>query len=300
MFYKDDSELYVQSTRSDGELNLRYVTPELKERTYRHINSRIENSKRNKNLLTHYKNAEIHMVAEIINRVPMYCNVIASRGYSNILFVGHFNASQYKWYLKTRPADPDTRLYHELPPERDGQENFVDLNICHQFVPIIWDMYGYKPNMDYVQPPHSRNLGMMHELYQKFELNRVRSDTQYRHGDTQFVLSDWDENPYDAVVFAGVPEAVGKDSFSMTDVVDSLSAYVTDDCEFIDLWGNQSHDYRFYGNEADRLPTDNNVATAFRIRGDWDKQVRNEGRPEEYALMCKNINAYRKSFILEP
>jgi hypothetical protein len=161
-------------------------------------------------------------------------------------------------------------------------------------------MYGYKPNMDYVQPPHSRNLGMMHELYQKFELNRVRSDTQYRHGDTQFVLSDWDENPYDAVVFAGVPEAVGKDSFSMTDVVDSLSAYVTDDCEFIDLWGNQSHDYRFYGNEADRLPTDNNVATAFRIRGDWDKQVRNEGRPEEYALMCKNINAYRKSFILEP
>jgi hypothetical protein len=305
MFWRDEQEPIISSTDTNGNSTLTYVYQEQKLETYRWLNSRIVNALRSKDIILKYKSEEVHMVAEAMNRVPMYCNLLTSLGYKNILFIGHFNAAQYSWLLDRKEVFPETRMYDAFPPERNGFLHYPDPHVLFQFIPIFMKHWGYSPKITFVRPPEPRHKGIIHHLYNLFKVSdqMVTCNVQYKHGMTEeeiaFGGTDPD-NPFDAVVFAGVPKMPGKDSFTMSDVKDAFAAYVTPNCEFVDLWAQYDDSefggHRFFNDEhKHEVDAEEAISEVFHTRAMWDQESRNSGRPEEYNFMRRMVKIFSNS-----
>ena len=174
MFWRDEQEPIISSNDTHGDSTLTYISQDEKLETHRWLNSRIVNAVKSQDLVLRYKTEEVHMVAEAMNRVPMYCNLITSLGYKNILFIGHFNTSQYKWLLDRKEVDPNTRMYDCFPPERNGFLHYPDPHILFQFIPIFMKHWGYEPKITFARPPESRHKGIIHHLYNLFPFFRFK------------------------------------------------------------------------------------------------------------------------------
>jgi hypothetical protein len=298
MFWRDEQEPIISSNDTHGDSTLTYISQDEKLETHRWLNSRIVNAVKSQDLVLRYKTEEVHMVAEAMNRVPMYCNLITSLGYKNILFIGHFNTSQYKWLLDRKEVDPNTRMYDCFPPERNGFLHYPDPHILFQFIPIFMKHWGYEPKITFARPPESRHKGIIHHLYNLFKVTEqmVTCNIQYKHGMTEeeitFGGTDPDER-FDAVIFAGVPKLSNKNSFTMSDVKDAFGAYITPNCEFVDLWAQYDTENRFFNDEhRHEVDTEEAIAEVFHTRAMWDKESRNATRPEEYNFMRRMVRIF--------
>jgi len=306
MFYRDDQETIISDVDQHGDSKITYVSQEEKLETYRFINSRLVNSIKQNQLVCLYKNEEVHMVAEAMNRAPLYCNFLTSRGYKNILFVGHYNSGQYHWYLDKAKNNPNTRMYMPFPPERNHLNYYPDINIILQFIPIFMKKWGYAPKVTIARPPESRHRGLIHYLYNKFKVadNMETCNRQYKHG-TPF---DWkmkdratSAEKFDAVVFAGIPMHDGKQSFNLDQVKHHFAKYCTSNVEYVDIWNNYDLDdgMRFFRSQRKhRIDVTGNIGEVITTRAIWDKETRNAGRPEEYGFLKRQIKVYSSEELL--
>lgn len=306
MFYKDDQETIISRTDTHGDAVLTFISKEDKLESYRILNSRIVNCIEDQGLVLTYKNKAVHMVAEAMNRVPMYCNALTSRGYHNILFVGHFWTGQYEWILERSTINPRTTMYDQFPPERDGSNWYPDIHILLQFIPIFMKQWKYHPEVSIVRPPEPRHKGIIHHLYNKYKVaeNLVTCNQQYQMGmgPDEIAFDGWDpENKYDALVFLGVPRKHGTESFTMQQVKDTFGHMLTPNAEIVDIWNQYDNvqsstglrffmDHRAYG-----LENRSTLSEVFHCRSTWDKETRNQGIGAEFDFMKRFLKFYSRN-----
>ena len=87
MFWRDEQEPIISSNDTHGDSTLTYISQDEKLETHRWLNSRIVNAVKSQDLVLRYKTEEVHMVAEAMNRVPMYCNLITSTLQEHLFFL---------------------------------------------------------------------------------------------------------------------------------------------------------------------------------------------------------------------
>ena len=289
MFFNTINETILRETNENGPV-WRFVYGSEKEDMARSLNGQInENVKANKLYLRH-ASSDINTIEETLSRSPMYCNFLKTKGYENILFVGHFNTGQHSWLL---PWDAD-RHVDLLPPERTGMGQLVDPNIVLQFIPLIWKMYSYTGDIKVCQPPESKHKGIMHALYKNNGLSNsmIPTSCQYRHGMDKFEFNlslPVGQSKFDAVVFLGVPK--NEESFSSEQVKACFSPICTSDFDLVDMYYNGGDFTKFiFGEKEDNTES---LTRVFSNRSEWDAAVREDGgRPEELLLMDRIISVY--------
>lgn len=283
MFYstKDESVLRDGVTQS-------HFPGRMKHNIVKIMNHFLKEETVNKGKYLRYKNHEVNVVEESVSRATMFCNALMSRGYKNVLFVGHYNDHQTHWMLDKFSG----RMIDILPPERDDMQSFPDLNIVAQFIPLVFKTMGYEASFSIPRPPESKHKGVMHSLYEKMGMidNSLACSHQYKHGQTSWSL-DGDNEKFDAVVFLGVPMMDQGVGFEEDQVREIFAPMCTEDFEMVDIYyGLPSTVKWFNGEEKDNGPM---VDVAFSVRSSWDDNVKTGGgRPEEYQIMKTMISVF--------
>lgn len=283
MFYSTKDESILR----DG-VTLSNLSGRIKHRFVQEINSVLKQSTTDKGKYLRYKNHDINIVEEAFSRAPMFCNAIVSRGYKNVLFVGHYNDHQTHWMLDKFTG----RMIDVLPPERDHMQYFPDLNIVAQFIPVTLKMMGYDMSFTVARPPEAKHKGVMTSVYEFAGLvnHSLPCSQQYKHGQTSWSLTGNHEK-FDAVVFLGVPMVDQGVGFEEDQVREIFAPMCTEDFEMVDIYyGLPSPVKWFNGEEKDSTTM---VDVAFSVRSGWDHDVKTGGgRPEEYEIMKKMIKVF--------
>ena len=283
MFLSTKPEIVLRDGSTDS-----FISSLRKEHLLRAITSIIKSVTVDSGKYLRYQNNEIHVIEEAFSRAPMFCNAIASRGYKNILFVGHYNDHQTHWMLDKFAG----RMIDVFPPERDHMQYFPDMNIIAQFIPIIFSAYGYESSFSIARPPEPKHKGTMHDIYGKSVIfnHSLACSQQYKHGQTSWSLTG-DHEKFDAVVFLGVPMADQSVGFEEDQVREIFAPMCTEDFEMVDIYyGLPSSVKWFNGEEKDNTTM---VDLAFSVRSGWDDDVKTGGgRPEEYDIMKKMISVF--------
>lgn len=269
----------------DG-VNQKFVSKEKKETLARSMNSELNRSTIRKGKYLRHKSDEINMSEEAISRAPMFCNAIMSKGYKNILFIGHVNVGQSHWMLNQKAG----RMIDVIPPERQGASTFPDMNIIAQFIPLMMNLYGYDIDFTIVRPPEDKHKGVMHEMYMSSGLldDTLTCSHQYKHGQLAWSL-EGEHDKFDAVVFLGVPMQAPEVGFEEDQVREIFAPMCTPEFDMVDIYyGAPSSVKWFNGEEKDSKTM---VDTAFSLRSQWDAEM-SQGRPEEYDIMHNMIKVF--------
>ena len=270
MFFNDKDEIILKDGNTES-----FVSGEEKLGLSRHLNSVAKNVTVKQGKYLRYKNDELNVIEEAINRAPMFCNALMSRGYKNILFVGHYNDHQTHWMLDKFAG----RMVDVLPEEREDMQTFPDLNIVSQFIPLVLRMMRYDVSFVIPRPPESKHKGAMHSLYESVGMieNSIACSQQYKHGHDSWSL-EGDHEPFDAVVFLGVPMVDKGIGFEEDQVREIFAPMCTEDFEMVDIYyGLPSSVKWFNGEEKDT--TEPMMDVAFSIRSTWDDDVKTGGDP---------------------
>lgn len=237
-----------------------------------------------------WKDEDVNVVDEGLNRAPMFCNMLASRGYKNILFVGHHQASQSHWMLDEFAG----RMVDIMPPERKGMKTFPDLNVTSQFIPAWWKWAKYDASCTVVVPPSPSHQGAVHgAIYPTcgLEDNMMPSSKEYQHGCDGWSLNGSTSEPFDAVVFLGVPMAYPETGFEEDQVRETFAPYCTEDFDIVDIWYGRPTPKRWVN--GDKKDSSESVEHAFAVRSTWDDDVKSQGgRPEEEMIMKGMVSIF--------
>jgi len=284
MFYNPKDE----SVLRDGTL-LSEVPAASKRAHFDFLNKCLKENTTRKGKYLRYSNNEVHAVAELFSRGPMMCNAIMSRGYNNILFVGHYNDHQTHWLLDKFSG----RMVDVMPEERSSMHSFPDLNITSQFIPLVMWMYGYEPSFSVVRPSEEKYTGVMTEAYDMFSLDKksLSCSSQYKHGMSGWTLDAEKEEKFDAVVFLGVPMSDPEVGFEEDQVRETFAPYCTPDFEMVDIYYGASYPSKWQNGEAkDFTP---HIETAFTVRVSWDEDFGGKyDCPEEFDIMDRMFTVY--------
>ena len=228
MFFNDQNEIILKDGNTasffSGSKKMALVT---------YLNSVAKNVTINQGKYLRYKNDEVNVIEEAFNRAPMFCNALMSRGYKNILFVGHYNDHQTHWMLDKFSS----RMIDVLPEEREDMQTFPDMNIVAQFIPLVFKAMGYDASFVIPRPPESKHKGAMHSLYESVGMieNSIGCSQQYKHGQDTWSL-DGDHEKFDAVVFLGVPMTDKGIGFEEDQVREIFAPMCTEDFEMVDIY----------------------------------------------------------------
>jgi len=282
MFYNPKN----QSVLLDGEVSTIYTYGDL---LASEVQSFLNLSTLHKGKYLRYKNHEINVVKEAFSRAPMMCNAIKSRGYTNVLFVGHYNDYQTHWMLDKFSG----RMVDLMPEERSDMQTFPDLNIVSQFVPLLWSAMKYEGDFAVVRPTEDKYQGVMHGMYDTFDVssNALSCSGQYKHGMSGWTLDAEKEEKFDAVVFLGVPMSDPEVGFEEDQVRETFAPYCTPDFEMVDIYYGASYPSKWQNGEAkDFTP---HIETAFTVRVSWDEDFGGKyDCPEEFDIMDRMFTVY--------
>lgn len=281
MFFNTSDETIL----TDGE-NQKFVSKGKKEHLALQMNTALNQATVKKGKYLRHKSDEINMSEEMLSRAPMFCNAIMSKGYKNVLFVGHVNEGQSHWMLSYR-AD---RMVDLLPPERAHMTTFPDMNIIAQSIPLVMDMYGYNAKFTIVRPPETKYKGAMHEMYMASGMidKTLTCSHQYKHGQSSWSL-EGEHEKFDAVVFLGVPMQDQEVGFEDDQVREIFAPMCTPEFDMIDIYYGASSAVKWInGEEKDNQTM---VDMSFALRSSWDDWI-TEGRPEECEIMKNMIKVF--------
>ena len=281
MFYNPKLES-IQSNSSTQ----KYVSEMSKEMLAGRLEGCVKNVTTNQGKYLRTWNGEVDVVEEAISRAPMFANVLKSRGYKNILFVGHFNDHQTSWILDKFAG----RMIDLVPEERGDAQTYPDLNVVVQFIPVIMKEFGYEDSFTVARPSESKHQGVMHEVYSECGVPVSPCGTQYKHGHQSFGMEHSGE-PFDAVVFLGVPMSTPDVGFEEDLVRSVFAPMCTEDFEMVDLYYGAPSSVKWQnGEEKSSLPE---VQSAFTTRVSWDHGfARQGGSPEEFDIMARMFTVY--------
>lgn len=268
---------------SDGTQS--HVSSEMKEEMARNLNAVFNYVAIKKGKYLRHSSEEVNVSEEMLSRGPMFCNALMTRGYKNILFVGHFNAGQSNWIL-----DRDAgRMIDIMPPERDSLTVFPDMNIVAQSIPMVMNAFDYDCEVTIARPPEDKHKGAMHQMYNVYASECVSlCSHQYKHGQSSWTL-EGEHEKFDAVVFLGVPMQDQEVGFEEDLVREIFAPMCTPEFDMVDIYyGAPSAVKWFNGEEKDSKSM---VDTAFSLRSVWDEDV-SEGRPEESLIMHSMVKVF--------
>jgi hypothetical protein len=289
MFYRTSNETITKKV--DDKFISTYVHKKRKSTEYGRLNYLIEAELIRNDISLYYKHGSLNVVAEIFNRAPMYLNFLSLRGYKNILFVGHYNSGAQKYWH--HPAKSDY-VVHQQPPERSAQERVADFNLIMQFLPVVRMAYGYTSfNMHVLQPPEWRHRHIVHALYNRYGVDLLPVNKQYKHGMSSLDITPPPEFKYDAVVFAGVPKEYDDTTFDISDVRKTFEPYCVKGFDIVDLYYQDKDNGKYIGGYTKDITTE--LTAVFTNRSFWDDRM-NSYRPEtkeiEYNLMKDMVSVY--------
>lgn len=310
MFFKDAQEIIIKycstfGVATDQRSSHWVYVSEDKKRELRHtleykLNRMLDEDRQH---IVNYKNEEINFISEVMNRVPMLCNFLTASAYRRVLFVGHYDASQYHWFHNNKKWTPHRNWPHVWPKERSHLRYMPDFNVLSQFIPLLIEHLNYKITGQFVKPQDSRHTSNMHKLYDEMLIQSgdhftvFNSEKQYKHGMSSSELGlhtwDFDGKLFDAVVFLGVPNK-DENGFSVETLKETFGLWIHPDCHFVDFWlGDETN--RFKDSENHEHQAERSLGEVMHVRGSWDPQIKRGGRGEEYDLLRKFIKVYRRS-----
>lgn len=296
MIYRAVNELVAHQNRRYGSSLGKYIHNEQKKNAWGKLNYFLGGEQRKNDIDVSWQDADSHTVSDVFNYCPMILNYLTLRGYANVLFVGHFLTGQKKWYF---PRDGDRSLF-DTPAHKAQEQSMVDPNIWVQFIPLVHQAYnyyepsGYRMSMHTCQPPESRHRGIMHGVYQRYEIDLVPVAKQYKHADDVSISIDTPRgHKYDCIVFAGVPKKTEDTQFSHHHVRSIFAPYCQEKFDIVDL-NFQPEDYSKHI-EGVTLKNDEWLNEVFAIRNIWDDHFRDlpeEDKAIEYAILDNMISTY--------
>lgn len=286
MLYKENSEFIVY-TKEDDIYKSKMVHSSVKSTLYGELNGRLANYKSNVQPLINYKTETQNGMLSVLTRGPVLLNIIAGRGYKNVLFVGHYNQGKQSNWMKS-PDDPS--IIDEIPYESRNITSVMDFNISYQFLPIIAKEYGYGFNVTVAKPPESRHLGAIHYLYERFEVPTITTNKQYKHGSVSTTLTETPDEQYDAIVFLGVPKKYNDTTFTSQQIKARWSGALKAGGELFDVYYADEDKLRFSDRE-NRIDINAQIVKAFSTRAEWDQDVVT-GRPAHFQAIERCVKVY--------
>lgn len=285
MLYKSNSEFIVY--QKEGDLyQSKLVHQDTKSQLYGELNGRLNNYVENFDQFLKFKTPTANGLLSVLTRGPIILNILAGRGYKNVLFVGYFDSAYKNWMLDLN----SDKIVDVIPYESRNIPFVMDNNVSYQFMPIIHKEYGYNFNMTVVRPPEAKYRGALHYLYDRYDLNMVEANKQYKHGSTSFALNEIPEEPYDAVFFAGVPKKYDDTTFTSEEIKSLFAPYCKEGFEVFDIYYSDVDKLRF-SDEENRNDITPQITKAFSTRAEWDKEVVT-GRPIHFDVYNRCIKCY--------
>lgn len=291
MFYRPVNELIIKTPRDVNNRSMgNYIHKEHKKNQWGKLNYIITGEQRKNDIVLSWQDKDSHTVSDVFNYVPMILNYLSLKGYSKILFVGHFNAAQTSWLFPRKSS----RSIYPTPSYHSLHDTMVDPNIWLQFIPIVRMAYGYTDlQMHTLVPPESRHRKLMHAIYKRYEIDLIPCSQQYKHG-RNIEIDVPPDTQYDAVLFAGVPKNTEDTSFSVHHIRSIFAPYCTSNFDILDMF-YQNPDPAKYVESA----TQNNeeyLNEVFVTRTIWDDVFRSqsfEDRAIEYSILNNTIKCYK-------
>lgn len=297
MIYRAVNELVADSNRRDNVSHGRYIHKDTKKNAWGKLNYFLGGEKRKNDIDVHFTDSWSHTVSDVFNYCPMILNYLTLRGYAKILFIGHFNTAQKKWCM---PRGTDRDLF-STPSHKAQEQSMVDPNIWIQFLPLVHQAYkyynpqGYDMRIHTLVPPESRHRGIMHGVYQRYELDLIPVNKQYKHAPDANVdittVRDW---KFDCVVFAGVPKENENTQFSHHHIRSTFAKYCTPDFDIVDLNYQPTDPDKHI--EGALVPNQEWLNEVFAIRNIWDDHFRalpEEDKGIEYQILDNIISTYK-------
>jgi hypothetical protein len=266
------------------------------EGTYNLINTAIIASSQRMGKLVDFKGNQIdheksqkraNVVNEILDRCPNYGNLLAVRNRHNVLYVSHMNVHDVKWVKEPDSVVSPDVMINGYPRQKQTQWQYPDLNKVIHFIPVLTYEWPWESRTSVLRPSQPKNIGIIHDVYEKIGIKSVQANCQYEHGQP-WDLKFKNESKFDAVVFLNVPSHQERD-FTLDDVKEKFKGYVTEDCEYIDLWNGETEG-RFVGSRASSL---NSTMTSISNFMSEESGVDTETLLEEERFFRKHVHIYK-------
>lgn len=286
MFYRGTSETIFKSSDTTGSfIHRRKKIDELGI-----LNFRLQESIKQLGIKLNYKKGDMSFTQEVFNRVPLYLNFLSLRGYKKILFVGFYEAFYSDWFHLTK----SDKILHNTPAERWYQDHFPDMDVLTQFLPIVKMAYGYDNfDMHVVEPPTFRNKQLMHALYDKYGVDKVPANVQYRYGRSDMDITPPSDTKYDAVVLCGIPKMNEDTTSTLMDVHSTFGKYMEDNYDIIDLSYEDKDPNKF--TDANNKLIESEMVQVWTNRSLWDLNFKNyhqETRTTEFNILKMMFKIY--------
>lgn len=242
----------------------------------------------NRNLVVRKNNVD--PTPSIMTRIPLVCNIIAGRGYRNVLFVGYYNENETNEWVA--PMEQVAK-HDQIPIEVRNQSHAAPMELSYQMIPVFQKFYDYGFDMTVLLPPAERNRGVVKYMYDATGVQTTPANKQYKYGSESTVLEEplgEGELLYDAVVFAGVPKKYADTSFTSNDIKEEWAPYCQPNFEIMDI-SYQGHDPLRYSDRHNQLDLEPQIQKSFSARAETDRTML-MGRPVHYDGFRRTITAY--------
>ena len=183
-------------------------------------------------------------------------NMMKLRGRRNILYVHNFAEAS---------KDDDPAYY-------DAIGHYQPLNVNRVLAPAFSNYLNYS-DLNFYPVYSGTDTNFTKAVFDKAGLTSVSATGQYRLGDN-IVLSNIPEGvTFDAVYFHGIERAEDR-LYSIEEIRQDFSAYITDNCQF----------YDYYEHEAARQAVLNASTSDFEVDARWSSTPKNNKEIYEYAF----------------
>lgn len=331
MFYTPTNELILKSNGTDLSGNPteveKWVSAQKKEDVLKKLHDKFKEIVDSTDLpVPSIRTIFVHdFFEEVLNHVPMWCNMLTQRGVKRVLFTGHLNVNHDNWILRdehtqltgyilmpTPEATPvaelagvsrwqcEAKIYKDGPEWQDYErrklwpspinESTVNPDILAHFIPIIAKEFGYELEVVVVKPPQERNKGVLYKLYEDYDIETIPSNQQYQHGlrDHKFrIEGDLTKHAhyFDTVLFVGIPLNGEETSFTTGEVVDSFKDYTTSKTGCTIIDMSNTHDKHLRFFMDKHEPLHDSIEKLFHGRNRWNGQMNLNINPLYYGFM---------------
>lgn len=300
MKFKNESEFIVQSVAEDGVVNSVMIHHETKNEIIAPALSAIKSHKLNHEPgLVVDSNTIKHSV---LTRMPLTCNVIQGLQKPanhdrplEVLFVGYYDQGrQLNWLMDNHSEANIIYNTDGIPYESREIPQIVKYEIASQFNPVIADRYPYNMNVTVAEPPESRHLGAIHDVYDMYNITKISCNKQFKFGSSSWRLTETPTVSFDVVVFLDVPKKYDDTTFDTSYVAGLLGSAINSNAIIIDhnIFDVVECDELRFSNRENKLDISPQIVKSFSTRAEWDDDI-NTGRSTHFKGWLKCLNAYQ-------
>jgi hypothetical protein len=274
MYREQAAESIIASTTDNGYISS-FINSSFRKETLDLVHNKIVEAAVNREAPLHHTSGDLTAAKEILDKTPLYCNLIKQLNFENILFVPHYNAGKsFNWLISTENF-PDI-----VPFERMYLDEIIDYNIMMHFIPILLKQW-WGITSTVTVPPESKYNNLMHDLYREFGLQTINISQQYRIGEW-FRLEPYPEETYDAVVFLNVePE-------NTSEIKHYWQMYCKEDFKILDIRYNS--DEVLLNDDAADISRE--ISGVIGNKTAWDPVCRMLGMQMDAAILKRSVHLY--------